>query len=203
MNMNLISQLLDLDLEWTLYLYKGAFLPNWAYLPLTIVGSVWFFFCFYLAKIFHEWSKKKTFSWQTLQPFLCLLIFMALTEALKITVGRLRPDFFFENPHQAFVPFCLREAYHSFPSSHAAVLTFIGRYRQKPIWYLLALMSGLSRVLIKRHFLLDVCFGLVWGWLLGMILLSFSQNISASPLLEVSKEKLTKLASRFLKKKAF
>lgn len=187
--------LLEFDHQWTFYLQSLSHVSDWVYFPFTLVGSVWFFFFLSLVQIFYSFRKGIPLSWQLLHPFLSLVLFMALTEALKIAIGRVRPDFLIDNPGQYFLPFCFQVGCHSFPSSHAAVLTFIGSYRQKPIWYLLAIITGLSRIFLKRHFLLDVLFGLLWGYLLGKTLKVSAQKIANSTYIIYWMARLNQLSS--------
>jgi membrane-associated phospholipid phosphatase len=168
-----LSEILNQDIEITLWIYQWAILPNWVYLPLTLIGSVWFFFFFFFFKLVREYQKKQFITWSSLHSFLSVTIFMALSVTLKIVVGRTRPDVFFEIDPTAFYPLSFNGSYHSFISSHAAILAFMGSYQKKPFWYLLALLTGLSRIFLLCHFFFDVVCGLVWGFTWGVILHAF------------------------------
>lgn len=164
------SEILNKDIEITLWIHQWAVLSDWIYSPLTLIGSIWLFFFFFLVKLIREYQKKQLITWSSLHPFLSITLFMALTVSLKIVVGRTRPDVFFEIDPNPFHPFSFGGSYHSFLSSHAATLAFIGSYQKKPLWYLLALITGLSRIFLLCHFFLDVVSGLIWGFTWGFIL---------------------------------
>lgn len=166
--------LLDFDVAWTFKIAHSlsCFGQLW---PLTILGSVWFVFSILICRLIAGFFQHKKVQWRLLHPVINFGIFMALTELLKISVGRFRPEIFFSSGLFA-QSFCLKDIAHSFPSSHAAIFIFLAHLQQsrtthRAFWYLLALVTGLSRVILLKHFLFDVLFGFLWGYLLAKILL--------------------------------
>jgi membrane-associated phospholipid phosphatase len=169
--LSLLSSIQALDLSITLYLAQHLFFPTWLNLILTILGSVWFVFSFLSIHLFLRFYQSRSLSWDQLLPWLSFGCFMALTEALKIAAGRIRPEFFLQG-HEAWQFFSFSDIFHSFPSSHAAIFIFLARYRnrQERFWYFLAIFTGLSRILLLKHFFLDIILGFLWGYLLGFLL---------------------------------
>lgn len=111
--------------------------------------------------------------------FLCFLISGILVLVLKAIFGRARPyvnpDFY---PIQ-FQPFTLDWNYQSYPSGHTQVgftlATFLAILYPKWSWafFLFAICVGLSRIILKNHYLGDVFAGayigilgtfLAWQW---------------------------------------
>jgi membrane-associated phospholipid phosphatase len=111
-----------------------------------------------------------------------------VAEVGKITFRRLRPG---EVPGEyMFRPLLERPFYSGglgLPSSHTmvafAAASIMARIfpRTAPIWYLLAVGCGLSRVAAGAHFLSDVAVAGVLGWLTGWVVWTWHQRTDARP----------------------
>jgi undecaprenyl-diphosphatase len=163
----------DVDLAILRALYAGdrPFLADAARL-LTLLGG-WYFVT-PIAVIVALAVALRGRIWLGLVLFVGTTIGRLLVELQKYQLGRLRPD---ENPHLVNV-YSL-----SFPSGHSAnamllyvtlALTLFDDPRRRRIWLgsalVLALLIGLSRVLLGVHWPSDVLagwsFGLIWSILL-------------------------------------
>lgn len=97
--------------------------------------------------------------------FLCVAISGAISKLLKISIGRYRPDYLFEEQIYGFKPFTTEWAINSFPSGHAqagfaamvALLMIFPRY--DVFWILIAVLVAMSRVVITVHYLSDTVAG--------------------------------------------
>ncbi|WP_432734891.1 phosphatase PAP2 family protein [Maridesulfovibrio sp. FT414] len=101
---------------------------------------------------------------------------MLIGDELKWFFGRYRPPVFFENGSYGFTWFSSEYMQNSFPSGHtlrafslASVLAFV-LSRKKYIPLIVAVLVGISRVVVGRHYPSDVMFGgfigvtcAVWG----------------------------------------
>ncbi len=89
----------------------------------------------------------------------------ALVHTLKPSIGRMRPKLLFNNDQYGFSPFSIGWDTSSFPSGHTqsifviATLLVIIFPRMKWLFLSVALSVGLSRMILKAHFLSDVLFG--------------------------------------------
>lgn len=116
-----------------------------------------------------------------------------VAEIGKISFRRLRPG---EIPGEyVFRPFLERPFYSGglgLPSSHTlvafAAAAIMARMfpRTAPIWYLLAVGCGLSRVAAGAHFLSDVAVAGVFGWATGWAVWTWSQRRQGGPLAAAS-----------------
>ena len=92
-----------------------------------------------------------------------------IVNVLKVVFGRARPDAFREIGAWGFDPFSVGYDYNSFPSGHSAVagavamsLVFIAP-RLWPLFALLGLIVGSTRVFTESHYIADVIAGLYVG----------------------------------------
>ncbi|MCB2228316.1 MAG: phosphatase PAP2 family protein [Desulfarculaceae bacterium] len=114
--------------------------------------------------------------------YVCLAVAatMLIGETLKWFFGRHRPVMLFEKGLYGFSWFATKGWGHSFPSGHNfrifAALTALGMLWPKARWPLLtlAVLVGVSRVIVTRHYPSDIVagaflgiVGAVWAWRIG------------------------------------
>lgn len=97
------------------------------------------------------------------------------TWILKVSFGRARP---YEDEKGFFGPSL---THHSFPSGHTATIfaiaTVLGeRYKIRKVTYVLATLTGISRVILKKHYPTDVVVGALIGYLAGEEVLNKETN---------------------------
>lgn len=105
-----------------------------------------------------------------------------LVHTLKIIVGRARPELFTELGAYSLTPFANTNLYESFPSGHStAAGAFFGVFamllpKLRPLFLILALMIGVSRVIVGAHYPSDVAAGLLLGlWTSVMMAFLFAR----------------------------
>lgn len=96
-------------------------------------------------------------------------------ELLEYLLGRARPDLLISAGTYGFFPLKFAHHFNSFPSSHAAaafaaatVLTFIWP-RGRTLFFALAALAALSRVMLNAHFISDVIGGAFVGGALALV----------------------------------
>lgn len=115
------------------------------------------------------------------------------TDLIKPLVGRLRPKLLFEAGLYGFEPFRIGYEYNSFPSGHAttvfalaaALSLFFPRWRVP--FFSLAVVVGLSRIIVGAHYPSDVMAGAYVGAMTVVLLVLFSRR--RNYLLGLPKEK--------------
>ncbi|MDS7598037.1 phosphatase PAP2 family protein [Agrobacterium tumefaciens] len=101
--------------------------------------------------------------------FLTIVTASILVHALKFLIGRARPELFLELGAYSLTPFTGDNLYESFPSGHStAAGAFFGIFamlmpRFRWAFLLLALVIGISRVIVGAHYPSDVAAGLLLG----------------------------------------
>lgn len=107
----------------------------------------------------------------------------ALVHTLKIIVGRARPELFTELGAYSLTPFANSGLYESFPSGHStAAGAFFGVFamllpKLRPLFLILALTIGVSRVIVGAHYPSDVAAGLLLGlWTSVMVAFLFARQ---------------------------
>ncbi|MCX5828204.1 MAG: phosphatase PAP2 family protein [Deltaproteobacteria bacterium] len=115
--------------------------------------------------LFHyAWKREQWARW-------CLFVFSAVavsgltTDLFKWLVGRWRPKAYFEDYFYGFDFFGVGYKETSFPSGHVttiwafclAMTVLFPRYRL--VWYILAILVSISRVIVGAHYLSDVFAG--------------------------------------------
>ncbi len=112
-----------------------------------------------------------------------LIYSVAITGALKVIIGRRRPNA--GESHLHFKPFQLTDdTYHSLPSGHTtvafAVSTVMANYIDntfwKIFWYGSAGMVGLSRIYHNKHWASDVFLGGAIGYFVGDFAVNFDKK---------------------------
>ncbi len=92
-----------------------------------------------------------------------------LVHLLKFLIGRARPELFSELGAFSLTPFAGQWSYESFPSGHStAIGALCGALAMltphlRPVFLLLALIIGISRVIVGAHYPSDVAAGLLLG----------------------------------------
>lgn len=160
----------------------------------------------YGIKTFNSWNEFKIKSFKTstvLKDFITkiktnnsflvfcsVLIASVMGQILKFTVGRIRPDYIPEGLElfgdslqlRAFIPMSISDCYHSMPSGHTiatfAGLVMIGMLKPKYKWltWSLAILVGVSRLALARHWFSDVLFGAFIGMVVADFVLAFARK---------------------------
>lgn len=119
--------------------------------------------------------------------FCSVSIASVIGEILKFVIGRVRPDYvpqgleIFGDTMQLrdFIPLSVSDSYHSMPSGHTiatfAGLVMIGMLKPKYKWltWSLAILVGLSRLVLVRHWFSDVLVGAFIGMVVADFVLAF------------------------------
>ncbi|WEX77380.1 phosphatase PAP2 family protein [Sinorhizobium numidicum] len=107
----------------------------------------------------------------------------ALVHGLKFLIGRARPELVADYGAYSLTPFTGDTLFESFPSGHAtAAGAFFGAFAMlmpqlRPLFLLLALMIGVSRVIVGAHYPSDVAAGLLLGlWVALMVAFLFASR---------------------------
>lgn len=93
-----------------------------------------------------------------------------ICEILKIILGRARPELWFAHTFYGFYGFSLSHAYNSTPSGHATIVFVLATVISlvRPSWQILgwtiAIIVGITRILLNQHYLGDVLLGAYLGW---------------------------------------
>ncbi len=132
--------------------------------PLVILGKwqIILFISGLLMGYFYYIKRDMLFFRRSLFVFTVIFICSAICVILKITLGRARPDLWFEQGLYGFYYFKFHRPYWSFPSGHTtsffscmlALAILFPRYA----WALLGagILMALSRILMYHHYLSDV-----------------------------------------------
>lgn len=97
--------------------------------------------------------------------FLSIALSGLVSNAIKISLGRMRPRYLFESGAYGFEPFNTQWAMNSFPSGHSqaafaamtALMVIFPRY--DVFWVAIAVLVAMSRVVITVHYLSDAVAG--------------------------------------------
>ena len=125
------------------------------YLPFAAVCFLFFRFI----------RKRKIWSNRAMFVFLSISLSGILVLIMKFIFGRYRPRMFLEEQLYGFKFFQLKGKLTSFPSGHASTIVslMLALYfispRYRAIYFIVALVIVVSRVLVCHHYLTDVVFG--------------------------------------------
>ncbi|MQX08771.1 phosphatase PAP2 family protein [Sinorhizobium fredii] len=107
----------------------------------------------------------------------------ALVHGLKFLIGRARPELFADYGAYSLTPFTGDRLFESFPSGHStAAGAFFGAFAMlkpelRPLFLILALLIGVSRVIVGSHYPSDVAAGLLLGlWVAMMVAFLFARR---------------------------
>ncbi|HZW61195.1 MAG TPA: phosphatase PAP2 family protein [Candidatus Babeliales bacterium] len=108
--------------------------------------------------------------------FLSILFATVIGSVLKVILARYRPEMLFEHGLYGFHYFSLKDMYHSTPSGHALCifaactsLSILFR-RYMVLFFLIAIIVGLSRIILTKHYLSDVILGAYIGMMSALII---------------------------------
>ena len=159
---------IDENLFYIINSFSNPFLDGF-FIPITYFGSLFF----WIFIIIIAWMKKE----KKLSIYLiyALLIDSLLSLSLKWTFQRARP----ENPLKKSI-FIERDLSPSFPSGHAerafsgAVIlsSFYKIFEFETAFYILAFLTGISRIYLGVHYPIDTLFGALIGIIIGNIILN-------------------------------
>ncbi|THK38756.1 phosphatase PAP2 family protein [Ensifer sp. MPMI2T] len=106
-----------------------------------------------------------------------------LVHGLKFLIGRARPELFAEYGAYSLTPFTGDRLFESFPSGHStAAGALFGAFAMlvpqlRPLFLVLALMIGGTRVIVGAHYPSDVAAGLLLGlWVAVMVAFVFTRQ---------------------------
>ncbi|MHB1947559.1 MAG: phosphatase PAP2 family protein [Gammaproteobacteria bacterium] len=108
--------------------------------------------------------------------FLNVFVAIAVGTVLKIILARYRPEMLFTQGLYGFHFFSLKNALYSTPSGHSltifaicASLSILFR-RYASIFYVIAILIGISRLILTKHYLSDVILGAYIGIMSAVII---------------------------------
>lgn len=151
-----------------------------------IYGSGFLVIAAYIAQSVHLRktlsAKMKTAGRLSLYLFLTIGSASALVHLLKFLIGRARPELLIDYGAYNLTPFTGDNLFESFPSGHSAAIgAFCGAFamlvpRLRPYLAGLALLIGMSRVVVGAHYPSDVAAGLLLGlWIALMMAFIFTR----------------------------
>lgn len=128
-----------------------------------------------------------SWSFAAIYAFCAIAASGILVNILKFLFGRARPKLWFHDGIAGFNPLDFASDWHSFPSGHSAdafsiatVLTvFFPRFA--PLFYLWAVLSALSRVVVGAHFPADAVMGAAIGLSVALATYHIFEHRGASP----------------------
>jgi len=165
----------------------GEYVSMLAYGKLyTIVLSV-----FFVLMIFFGPAEKSPIQKKFLYVLISLTIAILLSDTLKYSLGRYRPEMLFEHGEYGFKFFTGKDIMNSTPSGHTtricALMTAITMLWRKalPVCIVIAVLVGVSRILVTAHYPGDIIFGFYVGtftslWTYKFFFTSTPNGISSS-----------------------
>lgn len=160
-----VLSFLFLDKRIAVYFYqldlKGFELVLHAVTSLGIV-EVYVAGLFLLALFFRYVYRKREYEAYSWFLWLCVLLPNVICLALKVGLGRARPELWFEKQLYGFYGFHLKSTYWSFPSGHTTTMMGLTLgltvlFPRGGYWFiLLGLLASISRIILVKHYLSDV-----------------------------------------------
>jgi membrane-associated phospholipid phosphatase len=111
-----------------------------------------------------------------------VLISGVLTDLLKVLCGRPRPHFYLEHGLDSFMFLCTSASMWSFPSGHATTIfaamtvCYFLDPRRGYLWFSLATLVSISRVLVGAHFPSDILAGAFLGTVTSILLRDYFRH---------------------------
>ncbi len=124
---------------------------------------------FFILLIFFGPSEKSSFQKKFLYILISLTIAILISDTLKFFLARCRPEMLFEHGKYGLKFFSSKDIMNSTPSGHTtricALMTAVSLLWRKalPICIIIAILVGLSRILVTAHYPGDVLFGFYVG----------------------------------------
>ena len=156
----MFSWLLYLDAYLTSLFVPLKLLPRELFNFPSIIGTLGLYVGLFFILWIIEYRKQRELTNQHLKSFIGFSTLFGITFLLKALVGRVRPEFNLDG--SLFYPylFTFKTIFHSFPSSHSATLWYLFFYFNRKLSVLfLALYVCISRIVLGKHFFLDVVGG--------------------------------------------
>lgn len=181
----MIDKIIQLDIELFTYL-NGLGTETWDWFWITL-SSKWSMIPFYLALVYLLY---KTFGWEFWKAFVFTLIVVTLTdrisvECFKNVFERLRPS------HEPLLVDSIRllegkGGKFSFVSSHSTnvfgmstwfVLLLKHKYPKMTYMFLWAALVAFSRIMVGKHYMLDIVCGGILGIVIGFSVYKLWQTL--------------------------
>lgn len=162
------------DIPVAIYSHSFDLEHNIIFFKMVSLFGIWqIYFCLFVFLIlyFRYIDKNKEYENKSWYLFTCLMIPIVIALIIKITLSRARPELFFHSQIFGFHWFQLKDSYHSLPSGHAvtvmSLVVGLGTLFPKCVYYVLflALLIGLSRIILDKHYVSDVLAGFYLGFL--------------------------------------
>ena len=116
---------------------------------------------------------------RTLFLFATIAISGIVADIIKPLLGRARPPLWLDDGLYGFVPLTFNSHWNSMPSGHTTTAFALGCSlcvfypRLRPLWIFIALLLGISRVVVDAHYISDVIAGALLGWLTVRLFLKY------------------------------
>ena len=168
----------DFDVSISEFALKKLMLRNSSMIKLfnSLCGHIVFQILAFCLVLLYLFFNNKSFANKTLFVAITLIVAMLFDDNLKYFFGRARPMEFFDNQVYGMQWFQNADFFHSTPSGHSTramtlcmslVLLFKNKFAQVML-ILFAVLQALCRVILLRHYLSDVVFGMWIGFFVAV-----------------------------------